>query len=61
MPIFEFVCPKHGKFEAIVSSDTTKLPCPYRHPHVGGSCYRESKKVDFSIPAKRDPRHGIQR
>jgi len=53
MPIFEFECPEHGKFERIVDFKYDTLPCP--------KCKVESDKVEFSVPAKRNPEKGIQK
>lgn len=59
MPIYEFVCPKHGKFEAIASLNTENLPCTYEYEN--DNCGRSSPRVDWSVPAKRNPDLGIQR
>jgi hypothetical protein len=52
MPIREFVCKKDGVFESYVSGTVVESrPCP--------KCGAKSKLVEFSVPAKRDSRHGI--
>jgi len=54
MPIFEFVCPKgHGKFELITLEKYDTMMCP--------KCGEESEKVEWSVPAKRNPEHGMQK
>jgi len=53
MPIFEFECPKHGKFELITLPKYDTMMCP--------QCGEECEKVEFSVPAKRNPELGIQK
>ena len=53
MPLFEFVCPKHGIFERFTLEKFDTRPCPV--------CREESEKIEFSIPAKRNPECGIQK
>ena len=54
MPIFEFTCPKgHGKFELITLEKFDTMMCP--------KCGEESEKVEWSVPAKRNPEHGLQK
>jgi putative FmdB family regulatory protein len=53
MPIFEFKCPKHGKFEQITLEKYDNLMCP--------KCGELSDKIEFSVPAKRNPECGIQK
>jgi len=58
MPIYEYICETcKSKFEAIEASyeerDITNLNCR--------KCGGVTRRVDFSIPASRDPRYGIQR
>ena len=53
LPIFEFECPVHGKFERIVDAKYDTQPCP--------KCKEECEKIEFSIPAKRNPELGIQK
>jgi len=52
MPVYEFYCKDHGTFERIVPVGTEKFVCP--------KCKRVIPKVD-SLPARRNPDHGIQR
>jgi hypothetical protein len=49
MPILEFKCAKHGKFEMVVLSwgeakDCSQAPCP--------TCKRHAPKEEFPLPAK---------
>jgi putative FmdB family regulatory protein len=45
MPIYEYICPKHGKFEALRGVEEKSTPCP--------SCGNKSKRVpSFSIKKK---------
>ena len=63
MPIFEFECPMHGKFEVICESKYDTQPCPSWMKELSGEehyCQVESEKIEFSIPAKRNPEKGIQ-
>jgi hypothetical protein len=65
MPIREFLCPIHGKFEKFCGT-ATYAECPY----LGGLtidenanaapiiCRYNAPVVEFSVPAKRNPRHG---
>lgn len=51
MPIREYVCPKHGKFEIVVIGLTQEFQmCPV--------CKDPAIVVEFSVPAKRNPRYG---
>ena len=73
MPIYEFECPKHGRFEVFKLSvpESDKLACP-RVLAPGGNlegdgfqfptilCGEVSQRVEFSLPAKRNPAHGYQ-
>ena len=53
MPIFEYQCPLgHGKFEPICAAKYDTQPCP--------KCQEESEKVEFSVPARRNPEKGLQ-
>ena len=61
MAIREFHCPEHGRFEKIVIGGKVHAEsheCPY---DLGENryCGIESPLVEFSIPAKRNPEHGI--
>ena len=68
MPIREFICPEHGRFERVVGLNVNVAPCEHE---VGGvmmdgskhvwPCGIECKSVEFSVPARRNPRHGEQR
>ena len=62
VPIYEFVCPKHGKFEKLlVRTDWFGWLCPKIVGHKGDSnvfCGEKSPRIEFSVPAKRNPRHG---
>lgn len=53
MPLFEFECKTHGVFEKITIEKYDTLLCPV--------CGEESEKVEFSVPAKRNPEFGIQK
>ena len=53
MPIFEFECPVHGKFERITLEKYDTQLCP--------QCGEECEKVDWSIPARRNPEYGVQK
>jgi hypothetical protein len=68
MPIYEYRCPVHGKFEQINPVDTGRTTCPSPCDYAGGhskgkktKCGLSSKKVDFSVPASRNPDFGIQK
>lgn len=54
MPIYEYICPQDGRFEAILplSQSDKKQSCPV--------CDKKSERVD-SVPARRNPEYGIQR
>jgi len=57
MPIRELICPKHGKFERYLpSSPAAESDLDRYCVKCGATC----KLVEFSVPAKRDPRYGIQ-
>jgi hypothetical protein len=64
MPIYEYECPIHGKFEKILMGqfDQTSVPCPFSDPiNYEGQlekCWHRGRLVEFSVPAKRNPRHG---
>ncbi len=53
MPIFEFQCKTHSIFERIISAKYDTQPCP--------KCKEECEKIEFSVPAKRNPEFGIQK
>lgn len=55
MPMFEYKCYTHGRFDSYAS----KAPgAPTRScPKCGRSC----KQVEVSVPAKRNPNYGIVR
>lgn len=53
MPIFEYLCKKHGKFDAYVPKRYQVFLCP--------KCNEESVIEEFSLTAKRNPEHGIQK
>jgi hypothetical protein len=66
MPIREFLCPIHGKFEKFCGT-ATYAECPFMIKwHSLGNpdefikvpCTKMSPVVEFSVPAKRNPRHG---
>lgn len=54
MPIYEYDCQKHGRFESVqhMSQSDKDQPCP--------KCKKNAPRVD-SVPAKRNPYYGIQR
>ena len=55
MPLYEFVCEKHGKFERVRNLSHKELPpCPVR------GCKHEVTSVEYSVPARRPPEAGIQ-
>jgi putative FmdB family regulatory protein len=57
MPLYEFKCPKcNVKFEAQCNLSTVPKSIPCRTP----KCKGRGELVEFSVPAKRNPRHGIQ-
>jgi hypothetical protein len=60
MPMYEFVCPKHGLFEKFMHSINPLLALCEK-VIVGGQCGENSPRVVAEIPAKRNPEHGIQR
>ena len=43
MPIYDFICLTHGKFEAIRGSNVTSASCP--------KCGKRAPKKEFSTPA----------
>jgi hypothetical protein len=53
MPLFEFQCPKHGVFECFTLEKYDTRPCP--------KCKEECEKIEFSVPARRNPEKGIQK
>lgn len=57
MPIREFICPKHGKFEKLFTGqfDETYTSCPGK---LGIPCLRISPLIPYSITAKRNPKYG---
>lgn len=70
MPIYEFICPKHGKFEKLMPSGARVALCevllkPSKDPKDGDlsvfsdiKCGETCERVEFSVPAKRNPRYG---
>ena len=54
MPVYEYDCSKHGRFESVqpMSKSDDTQPCP--------KCKKQTERVD-SIPARRNPEYGIQR
>lgn len=62
MAIREFYCGEHGRFEKIVlgSLDEARkgAECPY---DLGENryCGMTASLVEFSLPAKRNPEHGL--
>ncbi len=64
MPIFEFKCPVHGKFEVICEEKYDTFPCQYHGEPghlIAWGCEIESDKVEWSVPARRNPMHGEQK
>jgi hypothetical protein len=66
MPIREFTCPIHGKFEKFCGS-ATSAECPVglrieikmaTGEVIETFCKQSSPVIEFSVPAKRNPRHG---
>ena len=58
MPIREFKCPKCGNvIEALLREKLTEMPWVIclKHPEGHGV---SMDLVEFSVPAKRNPRHG---
>lgn len=53
MAIREYFCKVCGKWERLEFSKRKEARCP--------SCGRESERVEFSVPARRNPKHGEQR
>lgn len=54
MPLKEFFCKIHGKFERVRNLSHKELPpCPVR------GCKQVVESVEFSVPAKRNPEYGI--
>lgn len=57
MPLREYVCPicktKFDRLSHKFDEDSDTYPCP--------QCGHMGELVEFSVPAKRDPDHGIQR
>jgi len=60
VPIFEFMCEQHGMFEKVMPR-TAKLALCERVLTEEIQCGQECPKVEYSVPAKRNPSHGIQR
>jgi len=60
VPIYEFICGMHGKFEKIMPMGTQVALCERSMATEKGEfqCGEECKKVEFSVPAKRNPRYG---
>jgi hypothetical protein len=63
MPLREFTCPYHGTFEKFCGTAThAECPNPIMVTHYGRTyempCGQVSPVVEFSVPAKRNPRHG---
>ncbi len=68
MPLYEFTCREHGKFERLMPMGAQVALCEAK---VGGEmmdgtlhtwqCGVECPKIEFSVPARRDPEKGIQR
>ncbi len=54
MPMYEFECPVHGKFEVICDEKYDTQPCPELQ------CVYESPKIEWSVPARRNPQKGVQ-
>lgn len=58
MPMYEYECPKHGKFESYNPSPNRVAetrPCP------DPKCGKSAPRVEITRPARRNPAHGIQR
>ena len=64
MPIYEFICPIHGKFEKIVPVGIQRMECEIlveKVPFSEGEpepCQNICERVEQEIPAKRNPRYG---
>jgi hypothetical protein len=69
MPIYEFKCPVHGKFERYSSRPLETEMCPQktmirsamegeRSDYYFQYCHQVCRLVEFSVPAKRNPRYG---
>lgn len=67
MPLYEFQCPIHGKFEIFCARHNAiyQALCPVRDNQFeeafGKYCERVSPRVEFSVPARRNPEHGVQK
>jgi hypothetical protein len=61
MPMYEFVCPAHGKFEKFMHSIDPRLALCEKKVQPEGQCGLNSPRADSEVPAKRNPEHGIQR
>lgn len=54
MPLFEYKCPKCGQvMERFHVTPKERIVCT--------NCNNYAPRVEWSVPAKRDPSHGIQR
>lgn len=62
MPIYEFVCPVHGKFERLLPRypEREAVICLKEEPNAAGPCILDAE-LTTSIPAKRNPEYGIQK
>jgi hypothetical protein len=63
MAIVEFICPIHGKFERLCAH-AEFAQCPFFMDGLDEhnepiQCGTLSPKVEWSVPAKRNPRYGI--
>lgn len=65
MPLYEFNCKKHGLFECFTLEKYDTRPCPkviaIGMDKIPIKCGKESEKVEYSVPARRNPEHGVQK
>jgi hypothetical protein len=63
MPMYEYECPIHGRFERIRPLSEADKPfalCFKKEEGTLRPCLVEAPKVEWSVPAWRDPEHGIR-
>jgi hypothetical protein len=61
MAIYEFVCPEHGKFELWLRHFPEREVAVCQHIEADGEYCLVISPLAWSIPARRNPEHGIQK